>query len=69
MATEPDYYVEAIDTGIRPFPWRWELKRRSKPMGTRLGAGGYQSQASAQQAGNQALARFLKDLAREEKRK
>jgi hypothetical protein len=69
MATEPDYYIETIDTGVRPFPWRWELKRRSKPMGIRLGAGGYQSQASAQYAGDRALARFLEDIAKEERRK
>ena len=69
MATEPDYYIETIDTGARPHPWRWQMRRRSKPMGVNLGAGGYQSQASAAFAGEQALARFLQDLEREKRRK
>ena len=69
MAMEPDYYIETIDTGARPYPWRWEMRRRSKPMGVRLGASGYQSQASAQLAGRQALERFLIEIAREERRK
>jgi hypothetical protein len=69
MATEPDYYVETIDTGIRPHPWRWELRRQSSPMGIKVGAGGYQSELAARYAGNQALARFLADLAKEERRR
>ncbi|WP_426613802.1 hypothetical protein [Bradyrhizobium sp. McL0616] len=58
-----DYYIETVDTGARPYPWRWELKRRSSPMGIKLAAGGYQL------AGQRALAEFLKDLSREERRK
>jgi hypothetical protein len=69
MAMEPDYYIETIDTGARPHPWRWEMRRRSKPMGVKIGAGGYQSEASAEFAGKQALERFLEELAREERRK
>jgi hypothetical protein len=69
MATKPDYYIETTDTGARSHPWRWDLRRRSQPMGVRLGAGGYQSQASAQIAGELALARFLEEVAREERRK
>ena len=69
MATEPDYYIETFDTGARPYPWRWEIRRRSKPMGVRLGAAGYKSQASAELVGKQALERFLEQLAKEEKRK
>jgi hypothetical protein len=69
MATEPDYYIETIETGARPHPWRWELRRRSKPMGVRVGSGGYQSKASAEFAGNRALERFLEELAREDRRK
>jgi hypothetical protein len=38
-------------------------------MGIRLGAGGYQSQASAEFAGKQTLQRFLEELAKEERRK
>ena len=36
MATEPDYYIETFDTGARPYPWRLEIRRRSKPMGVEL---------------------------------
>jgi hypothetical protein len=69
MATEPDYYIETIEADARPHPWRWELRRRSKLLGVKFGSGGYQSQASAEFAGNQALQRFLEDLAKEQKRK
>ena len=64
-----DYYIETVDTGTRPYPWRWELKRRSSLMGIKLGSGGYQSEAAALYAGQRALAEFLKDLSREERRK
>ena len=69
MATAPDYFIETIDTGARPFPWRWEIRRHSKPIGIKLGAGGYQSQTAAEYAGQQALQRFLADLAKEERRR
>lgn len=69
MATEPDYYIETIDTGARPHPWRWELRRRSSPMGVKIGAAGFQSQMAAEYAGEQALTRFLEDLAKEARRK
>jgi hypothetical protein len=69
MATTPDYYIETVDTGIRPHPWRWELRRHSKPMGVKLGAGGYQSEAAAEHAGKQALERFPQDLMNEERRR
>ena len=64
-----DYYIETVDTGTRPYPWRWELKRRSCPMGIKLGAGGYQSEAAALYAVQRALAEFLQDLSREKRRK
>jgi hypothetical protein len=48
MPTEPDYYIVTIDTEQGPMPWRWELTRRSSPMGVRIGPSGYQSQASAE---------------------
>ena len=69
MATTTDYYIETFDTEARPYPWSWELRRRSKPMGVRVGAGGFQSQAAAEYAGKQALERFLEELAKEEARK
>jgi hypothetical protein len=69
MATEPDYYIATVDGGARPHPWRWELRRHSKPMGIKISAGGYQSQTAAENAGKRALERFLEDLAKEERRK
>ena len=59
---DQDYYIESVDTGARSHPWRWELKRRSSPMGVKLGASGYQSEAAALYPGQRALAEFLKDL-------
>jgi len=53
MATEPDYFIATFDTRERPHPWRWELKRHSKPMGVIVGRSGYQSQsAQSMQANN-----------------
>ena len=69
MTTTSDYYIETIDTGTRPHPWSWELRRRSKPMGIRFGASGFQSQAAAEYAGKLALDRFLADLSNEDARK
>jgi hypothetical protein len=69
MATAPDYYIETFDTGARPYPWRWELQRRSQPMGVRFGASGFQSQAAAEHAGKLALERFLDELSKEERQK
>jgi hypothetical protein len=69
MATTPDYYIETFDTGARPYPWCWELRRRSQPMGVRFGASGFQSQAAAEHAGKQALERFLEELSKEERQK
>jgi hypothetical protein len=66
MATEPDYYIAAFDTGGRPHSWRWELRRHSSPMGVIVGRGGYQSQAAAMYAGKRALEEFLAALAKEE---
>jgi hypothetical protein len=69
MATKPDYYVFAFQTDKRPFPWHWEIRRHSKPMGVKLGSGGYQSQSAAEFAGKNALERFLIALCEEERRR
>jgi hypothetical protein len=69
MATTPEYYIETFDTAVRPYPWRWELRRLSQPMGVRFGAGGFQSQAAAEYAGRLALERFLDELSKEERHK
>ncbi len=68
MATAPDYTIVTIETDERPYPWRWELRRHSRPMGVSIGEGGYQSQMAAEYAGRQALAKFLEALAKEERR-
>jgi len=69
MATEPDYYVVTLETDRRPFSWRWEIRRRSRPMGVKLGSGGYQSQGAAEFAGKRALEDFLTELSKEEHRR
>ena len=68
MATGPDYYIVTIDTEQGPMPWRWELRRRSRPMGVRFGRSGYQSKASAEYAGKRELENFQNALAKEERR-
>ena len=68
MATEPDYYIVTFDTDRGRLPWAWELRRRSKPMGVRIGNRGYQSQKAAEFAGQRTLEDFLAALAQEERR-
>jgi hypothetical protein len=68
MTALPDYYLVTFTTNERPYPWAWEIKRRSKPMGIRLTGNCFQSQAAAEVAGNRALKQFLEALAKEEKR-
>jgi hypothetical protein len=71
MATHPinDYYVITSRRGAHPERWSWEIRRKSKPLGIKMIVDGYQSDAAARVAGKQALADFLFDLLREEKRK
>jgi hypothetical protein len=68
MATEPDYYIAVLEAD-GPFRWRWELRRRSSPMGVKIGGSGYQSQTAAEFAGKQVLEDFLMALTKEERRK
>ena len=69
MAREPDYYIVTLETGPGPFPWRWEIQRRSSPMGVKLGASGYRTQEAAEHAGRQSLGVFLEEIAREARRR
>ena len=71
MVTDPinDYYVITSLRVGHPDRWRWEICRKSKPLGIKLTADGYQSDTSAQFAGKQALTEFLAELSKEEKRK
>jgi hypothetical protein len=66
--TNNDYYLFTSRRGEHPERWSWEIRRRSKPMGVRMTADGFKSDYAAQTAGKRALAEFLSDLAKEEKR-
>ena len=71
MADHPinDYYVVTSRRGQQPERWGWEICRRSNPLGIKMTGDGYQSDTAAQFAGKQALAEFLAELSKEEKRK
>jgi len=71
MATSPinDYYVITSRGGAHPDRWSWEIRRKSKPLGIKMTADGYQSETVARSAAKQMLADFLSELAKEEKRK
>jgi hypothetical protein len=70
MAINPnDYYVITSRRGEYPDRWSWEILRKSKPLGIKMTADGFQSEMAAQFAGKRALEGFLSDLSKEEKRK
>jgi hypothetical protein len=64
-----DYYVVTSRRGEYPDRWSWEMRRKSKPLGIKMTGDGFQSEMAAQFAGKRALADFLSDLLKEEKRK
>jgi hypothetical protein len=70
MATDPidDYYVITSLRVGQPERWGWEIRRKSTPLGIRMTGDGYQSDTAAQFAGKRALADFLIELSKEEKR-
>ena len=63
-----DYYVFASRRGEHPERWSWEIRRKSKPLGIRFTADGFQSEAAAQFSGRKALEEFLIELSKEERR-
>jgi hypothetical protein len=63
-----DYYVITSRRGQNPDRWSWEIRRKSKPLGIKMTGDGFQSDTAAQFACKQALAEFLADLSKEEKR-
>jgi Protein of unknown function (DUF3622) len=63
-----DYYVMTSRRGDYPEQWAWEIRRKSTPVGIKMTATGFQSEAAANFAGKKALAEFLSELLREEKR-
>jgi hypothetical protein len=71
MADHPinDYYVVTSRRGQQPERWGWEICRRSNPLGIKMTGDRYQSDTAAQFAGKRALAEFLAELSKEEKRK
>jgi len=64
-----DYYVVTSKRGEYPDRWSWEIRRRSKPLGVKLMAHGFQSDSAAQVAGKRALVEFLSALSKEERRR
>jgi len=64
-----DYYVVTSRSGEHPVRWSWEIRRKSKPLGVRLLAHGFQSDSAAQIAGKRALDEFLSALSEEEQRR
>ena len=70
MATDPidDYSVITSRRSQQPERWSWEILRKSKPLGIKMTGDGFQSEMAAQFAGKNALAEFLADLSKEEKR-
>jgi flavin reductase (DIM6/NTAB) family NADH-FMN oxidoreductase RutF len=70
MAINPyDYYVVTSRTGERPDRWSWEILRKSNSLGIKMTGDGFQSEMAAQFAGKRALADFMSELLKEEKRK
>jgi hypothetical protein len=70
MAVQPsDYYLITSRRGDYPDRWSWEICRKSSPLGIKMTGDGFQSEMAAEFAGKRALADFLSDLSKEEKRK
>jgi hypothetical protein len=63
-----EYYVFTSRRGDNPERWSWEIRRKIKPLGVKLTADGFRSDAAAQFAGKKALEDFLNDLSKEERR-
>jgi hypothetical protein len=63
-----DYNVVISRRREQPERWSWEIVRKSKPLGVRLTADGFQSEGAAQFAGRRALEDFLIQLSNEERR-
>src|SRR5262249_44701798 len=61
MATRPIYYIVCFNTGEKPYPWAWELKRTGEPMGVRISERGYQSKTEAEHAGENSIKKVLGD--------
>jgi hypothetical protein len=60
-----EYFVSITGVG-KPPEWRWEIKRRPKPLGIKLYADGFKSENAAKLAGEKALREPLDGIAREQ---
>ena len=69
MVPRSDYYFVTRKIGERPYPWCWEIRRYSRPMGVKLQECGFQSRQAAGYAGRRALEQLLDDLEKEERRR
>jgi hypothetical protein len=58
-----DYYVAVSRRGVSA-GWRWEIHRRSRPLGVRLYGTGFVSQAGARLAGETELKALLREMAK-----
>lgn len=56
------FYVVTSRMEDDPHAWRWEIRRKRKPLGVRLWEGNFRSSHEAQLAGKQALEDFLNGL-------
>jgi hypothetical protein len=59
------YYVVVTRCGEGTNPFCWEIHRRRQAMGVKVSGSGYRSYRAAQEAGSDALDRFLSDLSKE----
>jgi hypothetical protein len=59
MAIDPnDYYLMTSRRGEYPDRWSWEIRRKSEPLGIKMTADGFQSEAAAEFAGEARTGRF-----------
>jgi hypothetical protein len=63
------FYVAVSRTGSGQDSWRWEIRRKRKPMGVKLWDGGFRSHHAAEMAGKQALEDLLNGLSIEARSK
>ncbi len=63
-----DYLVITRPYGRIPTVWKWEIQRRLKPLGVHLYEFGFESEHSANLAGEKASADLLEGIRQEEER-
>jgi hypothetical protein len=62
----PDYLVTTKSYGRTRCLWRWEIQRRSKPLGIKFYDDAFEPEQAAKLAGEKALKVFLDGLRQEE---